>query len=85
MNNKDFLSTTEVANALGISRIAVFNKIKKGQLKATKNGRNFLIARKDLPVVLGLVLGEKEKALIYQAVTKAVNQYGETFRLLGQD
>lgn len=85
MKNKDFFSTTELARILGISRIAVFKKIKSGKIKAKKVGRNFRISRGDLPAVLGAVVNEEQKKNINQAVKKAVRQYGETFRLLGQE
>lgn len=85
MKNTDLISTTELAKILGISRVAVFKRIKSGKLKATKVGRSFYIARKDLPEVLGTIVGKKEKEDINNAVNKAVKQYGETFRLLGQE
>lgn len=85
MNYKNLISTTELAKILGISRVTVFKRIKSGKLKATKIGRSFYVARKDLPEVLGVVVGEKGKKDINDAVTKAVKQYGETFRLLGQE
>ncbi len=44
---KEFVSTGELAKMLGISRIAVFKKIKKGEIKAVKVGRNFVIKRED--------------------------------------
>lgn len=85
MKNKEFFSTTEVAKMLGISRITIFKKIKSGQIKAQKRGRNFVIYLKDLPEVLGTIVSKKQKKDIDQAVKKAVRQYGETFRLLGQE
>jgi len=85
MKNIDFISTIELAKMLGISRIAVFKRIKSGKLKARKIGRAFYIERRDLPEVLGVVVGEKEKKNIDEAVTRAVKQYGETFRLLGKE
>ena len=48
MKTDRFLSTSELADILGISRIAVFKKIKSGQIKAQKVGRNYVIDRKDL-------------------------------------
>lgn len=48
MEQKDFYTTAELAKLLGISRIAVFNKIKKGDIKAQKMGRNFVIYKKDI-------------------------------------
>ena len=85
MKNKDFLSTIELAKILGISRVTVFKKIKAGEIKAQKVGRNFVISRKDLPSVLGVVVNEEQKKNINKAVKRAVQQYGETFRLLGQE
>jgi excisionase family DNA binding protein len=85
MKNRDFLSTTELAKILGISRITVFKKIKSGKIKAKKVGRNFVISRGDLPAVLGTVVNEEQRKNINQAVKKAIHQYSETFRLLGQE
>jgi len=48
MESKEFYTTKELANLLGISRIAVFNRIKKGTIRAQKMGRNFVIFKKDL-------------------------------------
>jgi len=48
MKLKDFYTTAELAKILKISRVAVFNKIKKGEIKAQKMGRNFVIFKKDL-------------------------------------
>ncbi|MBU0578287.1 helix-turn-helix domain-containing protein [Patescibacteria group bacterium] len=39
----DFISTAEAAKILGISRVSVFNKIKSGDIKAVKVGRNYII------------------------------------------
>ena len=50
MQNLDPLeafSTTEIAAALGVSRISIFRYIKDGKLKAVKNGRNYSVLRKD--------------------------------------
>ena len=82
---KKLLSTTETAKLLGISRIAVFKKIKAGEIKAKRVGRNFVIHKKDLPDILGTVLSEKKKRDIASAVEKVVKEYGETLRLLGQE
>lgn len=83
MSNKEFLTTAELAKLLGISRVAVFKKIKKGEIKAEKIGRNFVIRKKDLGIILGSVLSKKDKTEIEKAVKKVVKEYGETLRLLG--
>lgn len=83
MQNKNFLTTTELAKLLGISRVAVFKKIKKGEIKAEKIGRNFVIHKKELGNILGKSLTRKEKLEIEKGVKKVVKEYGETLRLLG--
>jgi len=42
--NREFLSIPEAAALMGVSRIAVFKKVKKGQLAAIRIGRNWAIA-----------------------------------------
>ncbi|MEK7162770.1 MAG: excisionase family DNA-binding protein [Patescibacteria group bacterium] len=82
---KKFFSTIEVAKLLGISRIAVFKKIKADKIKAEKIGRNFVIHKKDLPQILGKILRETKKHEIEKAVKKIVEEYGETLKLLGKE
>ena len=82
MSNKKFLSTTQVAALLGISRISVFNKIKKGEIKAIKVGRNYIIETDD---VIGENLTEEEKRNISVAVDRTVSEYGEVLRKLGRN
>jgi len=85
MQSKTFLSTSDVATLLGISRIAVFKKIKKGDIRATKVGKTYVIDPADLGSVLGNTLTNEDKQLVDQAVTKTVSEYGETLRLLGKE
>lgn len=82
---KNLLSTTDVAKLLGISRIAVFKKIKSGQIKATKVGRSFVIDKGELPVILGKVLTERARQEIDASVDKTIKEYGETLKLLGKE
>jgi len=42
--NREFFSIPEAAALMGVSRIAVFKKVKKGQLAAIRIGRNWAIA-----------------------------------------
>jgi excisionase family DNA binding protein len=85
MENKEFITTTELAKVLGISRIAVFKRIKKGLIKAMRVGRNFVISKDSIPEILGQVLSEKKKREIEAAVKKTVKEYGQTLRLLGKE
>lgn len=83
MRDKRFLTTTELAKILGFSRVSVWKKIKKGEIKAAKVGRNFVIDKKDLGGILGEELTKREKLVVEKAVRKTVKEYGETLRLLG--
>lgn len=83
--DKKFFSTTELAKLLGISRVAVFKKIQKGEIRAIKVGRNYIVNKKDLPQSLRKSLNTREKQTIEKAVKKTVREYGETLRLLGSE
>jgi len=83
--DKKLLSTIEVAKILGISRVAVFKKIKSGEIKAEKVGRNFVIDRRELPDILSVILNENKKREIEQSVKKTVKEYGQTLKLLGKE
>jgi excisionase family DNA binding protein len=85
INEKEYLSTSELAKMLRISRIAVFNKIKTGKIKAVKIGRNFVIHKSDLSGILGEVLTSEQKTEIDNAVSRTAREYGETLRLLGAE
>lgn len=85
MQYKDLITTTELANILGISRIAVFNKIKKGQIKAFKIGRNYVIPVKTLSISLGKNISKNQKKEIELAVKKTVKDYGDVLKLLGRE
>jgi excisionase family DNA binding protein len=78
------LSTSQVAEILGISRIAVHKKIKAGKLKATKVGRNYVINSSDLSIDEESLTNEQEK-VIHTVVDKVIDEYGETLRLLGEE
>ena len=85
MDKKEYLSTSEVAQLMGISRVAVFKKIKSGEIEAVKIGRNYAIRREHLPEILGGVLSDAQKNTVEEAVKKVVTEYGETLRLLGKE
>ncbi len=81
----DYITIPQLAQILGISRIAVYKKVKKGKIKAIKIGRNYLIPKKYILVILGKALGEEERRQIDKAIEKTVEEYGEVLRLLGRE
>ena len=81
----NFVSTSEAAKILGVSRITVFNKIKTGKIPAMKVGRNFVIKKRDVLKATGELLTSGQKRGINKAVERAAKQYGEVFRRLGKE
>ena len=84
-----FISVAELAKMLGVSRITIFNRIKKGQIPALKIGRPYAISMEDVSNLVSdsgsNFLTEDKKADIKKAVEKVVREYGETLRLLGKE
>jgi excisionase family DNA binding protein len=85
MSGKEYISIAEFAKFIGISRIAVYKKIKNGQIKAVRIGRSYAILRKYLPDVIGHTLEKAEMNEIRAAVKKVMHDYGETLQLLGKE
>jgi len=85
MEKDEYITIPQLADILGITRIAVYKKVKKGQIKAIKIGRNYAIPKKYITDILGRTLTETAKKEIENAVKKAVKEYGETLKLLGSE
>ncbi len=83
--NKEYITIPELARALGLSRVAVFKKVKSGQIKAIKIGRNYAIPKGSLDAILGKALKDEDKKEIEAAVKKTVSEYGQTLKMLGRE
>ncbi|HNW55976.1 MAG TPA: helix-turn-helix domain-containing protein [bacterium] len=79
---KEYISVSELAKILQISRQAVIKKINNGQVKAIKVGRNYVISKKEC---LQQKISEKTKQEIKKGVKKVINEYGEVLKLLGKE
>ena len=84
MKSEKYISIPELANILGISRIAVYKKVKKGEIKAVKIGRNFAIPKRYVSGILGKPLNEGDKNKINKAIKRTVREYGEVLKRLGR-
>ena len=84
-NKKQYLSIPELAKLLGLSRVAVFKKVKSGEIPAVRIGRNYAISLRFIDKILGKILSEADKKEIDAAVEKTVQEYGEVLKLLGGD
>lgn len=52
IEKSEFLSTSQLAKILKISRVAVLKRINRGAIKAVKVGPNFVIKKKDIENLL---------------------------------
>jgi len=82
---KKYLTIPELAGLLGISRIAVYKKVKAGLIPAEKIGRNYVISDKTANRIFGKELTKSKKKQIDLAVKAIVGQYGELLRKLGRE
>ena len=85
MTKKEYITIPQLAELLGISRIAVYKKVKKGQISAIRIGRNYAISKTMISEILGKELTSKSKKEIDKAVKKTVREYGEVLQLLGRE
>jgi excisionase family DNA binding protein len=70
-DEKEFYSVPEFAKKLGISRIAVFKRVKKGQIRAIRIGRNWAIPSDELIPLLEI------KVIAPKNTMKAQNKISE--------
>ncbi len=85
MTTEKYITIPELAKLLGVSRIAIYNRVKKGQIPAKKIGRTYVITDETVAEILGREVTAKEKKLIDAAVDRTVREYGEVLKLLGKE
>ena len=85
MEKNEFMTIPQLARLLGLSRIAVYNRVKSGEIKAIRIGRTYAINTEDIADILGKTLTKKGREEIDRAIKKTVDEYGEVLRLLGQE
>ena len=83
MKNK-YISVPELARKLHISRIAVYKKIKKGEIHAIRIGKNYAISMKDVEYYSGSKLRQTDKRKVELAVKRVVSTHGKVLRVLGR-
>lgn len=85
MKENKYFTIPQLAEILGLSRIAIYKKVKRGEIKAVKIGRNYAIPEARISEILGKNLSKRTKRIIEEAVRKTVKDYGEVLRMLGND
>jgi excisionase family DNA binding protein len=85
MVNEKYVTIPELAKLLGLSRIAIYNRVKKGQIPATRIGRTYVITDRTIASILGKEVSRTGKQRIDAAVRKTVQEYGEVLKMLGKE
>ncbi len=85
MKEKEYITIPQLAEILGLSRIAVYKKVKKGEIEAVRIGRNYAVPKKYISGILGKELSDKGKEEINRAVRKTIQDYGEVLKQLGEE
>lgn len=83
--SKKYFSAPEIAKLLGVSRTAIFKKIRSGQIHAEKIGRNYIIPREEYEAILGIFVPERRKKDIENTVERVFKKYGPALRKLGKE
>ena len=85
MVNEKYITIPQLAKLLGLSRIEVYRKVRKGQIPAIRIGRNYAISDRDVARILGKEMSVKDKKQVSLAVKKAVKEYGEVLKRLSKE
>lgn len=85
MTEEKYITIPRLAELLGVSRIAVYNRVKKGQIAATKIGKTYVITDQTVKQILGRELTEQGRERIDEAVHRTVQEYGEALKKLGKE
>ena len=85
IKNKQYITTSEFAEILNVSRVTIFNRIKNGDIKAEKICRNYAIPTNQLSGIFYNTISEKIKMEIDEGVHKVLREYGEVIKKLGKE
>ncbi len=89
MEKKKYYSIPEIAKMTGLSRQAIYKRVKTGKIKAVKIGRSYAISedfvKENIADIRGHALKDKEKEIIKRSVEKTVKEYGDVLKRLGRE
>ncbi len=83
--SQEFLTTSELAAIIGVSRVTIYKRIKKGDIDAIRIGRNYVVPKHYVSEVYKRKITATRKKLIEKAVRKVVKEYGDVLIKLGQE
>jgi excisionase family DNA binding protein len=85
MADENYSTIPKLAELLGVSRIAVYRRVKRGEIPAIKIGGIYVITDETVNHILCKKLTERRKRRIDDAVKKTVREYGEVLKKLGRE
>ena len=68
MDKSHYITTSELAKMLGISRVAIHKKIQSGEIKGIAMGRNYVVEKNSLPSEIKERIKEEKKQTIEQII-----------------
>ena len=77
------MTIPQLASEMGLSRVAVYKKVKRGEIPATKVGRDYVISARTARRVLQQELTRADERRIHEVVDRIIAEYGELLRWLG--
>ena len=80
-----YITIPQLAEILGISRIAVYRQVKTGRIKTSRIGKNFVVSDSDIINILSKKLSDKDKKQTDDAVKKVVQEYAGLLEMLGRE
>lgn len=84
MVHEKYITIPELAKLLGVSRIAVYKRVKKGQIPAEKIGKTYVITDRTIADILGKEVTKRGKERIDAAVRRTVREYGAVLKQLAK-
>ncbi len=85
MKSPGYITIPELAKYLGISRIAVYKRIKLQKIGAEKIGNIYVIPASHVEFLLGHKLSPARKKMIDKIMTRIFDEYGEVLHALANE
>ena len=85
MVKQKYITIPQLAKLLGLSRIEVYRRVRKGQIPAIKVGKIYVISDRDITYILGKELSDTEKKRLDSGVAQVIGEYGELLKRLGKE
>ena len=79
------LTIPQLAEKLGVSRVTVYNRVKKGEIPAERVGRNYVISARTAEQLLPEVMTPEKREWIDRTVRMVVRQYGGVLKQLSRE